>query len=182
MFEACLSGVILALGMQFYYAMLVTPALIIILWAHDYFYQKSTLKNHVPILAYFLLGLFITYAPIINFATYNWKTFNQRVGTVSIIKINELSDIPTILLGTTTAGSETREKIISNLNKHLSMFHLAGDRNGRHNLPGAPMLDIVSGVALIIGLLFSFFLQNFYIRKCALKCGEKKFRLSNVFN
>ncbi len=36
---------------------------------------------------------------------------------------------------------------------HLKMFQISGDRNGRHNLPGAPMLDLLTGMFLILGLV-----------------------------
>ena len=32
------------------------------------------------------------------------------------------------------------------------MFNYLGDRNGRHNLPGEPMLDPISGVLFALGL------------------------------
>jgi hypothetical protein len=37
--------------------------------------------------------------------------------------------------------------------RHIGMFVGLGDRNGRHNLPGAPMLDPVTGALFISGLL-----------------------------
>ena len=32
------------------------------------------------------------------------------------------------------------------------MFHIEGDPNGRHNIPGAPMLDAISGLLMLVGL------------------------------
>jgi hypothetical protein len=40
----------------------------------------------------------------------------------------------------------------SNLKVHLLMFSVQGDNNGRHNLPGAPMLDAVTGACLLLGV------------------------------
>ena len=39
-----------------------------------------------------------------------------------------------------------------NLRAHLLMFTVAGDMNGRHNLPGAPMLDRVTAACFLLGL------------------------------
>ncbi|MBI2887141.1 MAG: hypothetical protein HYY02_08020 [Chloroflexi bacterium] len=39
------------------------------------------------------------------------------------------------------------------LAKHLLMFNLQGDANGRHNLPQAPMLDPATGAAMLLGLV-----------------------------
>ncbi|MGQ9666671.1 MAG: PA14 domain-containing protein, partial [Anaerolineae bacterium] len=53
---------------------------------------------------------------------------------------------------------KTREQAVaalqSNIRKHLLMFNYQGDRNGRHNLPGEPMLDAVTGVLLPLGAAF----------------------------
>ena len=37
--------------------------------------------------------------------------------------------------------------------RHAGMLQVAGDRNGRHNLPGAPMLDAVTAVFMVVGLV-----------------------------
>ena len=36
--------------------------------------------------------------------------------------------------------------------RHLLMFHVAGDANARHNLPGAPMLDPITGAFFLLGV------------------------------
>ncbi len=41
----------------------------------------------------------------------------------------------------------------ANTRKHLLMFNVRGDPNGRHNLPGEPMLDWVSGGLMVVGVL-----------------------------
>ena len=43
----------------------------------------------------------------------------------------------------------------ANIWKHVMMFNWRGDPNGRHNLPGAPMLDEVTGVLMLLGLAYS---------------------------
>ena len=42
----------------------------------------------------------------------------------------------------------------SNIRAHLLMFNFKGDPNGRHNLPGHPMLDVVTGVLAVLGLAY----------------------------
>ena len=41
--------------------------------------------------------------------------------------------------------------------RHVEMFLAFGDRNPRHNLPGAPMLDPITGSLLILALGFALF-------------------------
>jgi 4-amino-4-deoxy-L-arabinose transferase-like glycosyltransferase len=40
----------------------------------------------------------------------------------------------------------------SNLKVHLLMFSVQGDGNGRHNIPGTPMLDVVTGTCFFLGI------------------------------
>ena len=36
--------------------------------------------------------------------------------------------------------------------EHLLMFNFHGDNNGRHNLPGTPMLDPITGALMVLGV------------------------------
>jgi len=42
--------------------------------------------------------------------------------------------------------------LVSNLRTYAGAFHVFGDPNGRHHLPGAPFLDPISGLGLLGGL------------------------------
>jgi len=42
-----------------------------------------------------------------------------------------------------------------NLSRHLLMFNVIGDPNGRHNLPGAPMLDTVTAALFVLGVAYA---------------------------
>jgi hypothetical protein len=42
--------------------------------------------------------------------------------------------------------------ISANLKVHLLMFSVQGDANGRHNIPGTPMLDVVTGACFFLGI------------------------------
>ncbi len=45
--------------------------------------------------------------------------------------------------------------IASNTVKNTLMFNYEGDHNGRHNLPGEPMLDPVTGALFVLGLVLA---------------------------
>lgn len=51
------------------------------------------------------------------------------------------------------------EALEHSFRRHLGMFHLQGDANGRHNLPDAPMLDPIMGVLMAFGLALA--IRNF---------------------
>ncbi|MDX1523307.1 MAG: PA14 domain-containing protein, partial [Anaerolineae bacterium] len=48
--------------------------------------------------------------------------------------------------------ANVNQALWENSRKHLLMFNYAGDKNGRHNLPGEPMLDPLMGVFWVMGI------------------------------
>src|SRR5207237_6291543 len=41
----------------------------------------------------------------------------------------------------------------NNIEKHVLMFNIQGDGNGRHNLPGAPELERVTAALAVLGFV-----------------------------
>jgi sugar lactone lactonase YvrE len=89
-------------------------------------------------IAALMLGFLTAIAPVAYFAATNYDTFFLRTATVSIFEKRDEPDLGKALLSQAT--------------KHLLMYNVAGDRNGRHNLPGAPMLDAITGALAVLGL------------------------------
>ena len=58
-------------------------------------------------------------------------------------------------LFTGKSEAERLPALLGNVQKHLLMFNWKGDPNGRHNLPGAPMLDDVTATLMVLGLVYS---------------------------
>jgi hypothetical protein len=104
----------------------------------NFLYSVRQMGPHILVAA---LGLIIAIAPIVQFAWKNPDLFFSRTATVSIFGNRDNPNLKAALL--------------SNTIKHLEMFNLHGDRNGRHNLPDAPMLDPVMGVLFILGIAYS---------------------------
>jgi 4-amino-4-deoxy-L-arabinose transferase-like glycosyltransferase len=87
-----------------------------------------------------LLGAFVAVAPVAQFALRRPEVFWDRVRRISAFKDAEVRNRPVSAL-------------LQSTGKHLLMFSYRGDPNGRHNLPGAPMLDRLSSVLLVLGAL-----------------------------
>lgn len=85
-----------------------------------------------------LVGAALAAGPIIQVAVRQPDDFWYRTGEVSIF---ERRDEPNVV-----------RAIASNTIKNTLMFNYQGDRNGRHNLPGEPMLDPVTGALFVLGL------------------------------
>ncbi len=88
-------------------------------------------------LALLSLALGLTALPVIHFALNNPADFWARVQKTSIINRRDEPDLGKALWRTTY--------------QHVLMFNFHGDRNGRHNLPGEPMLDPATGVLFVLG-------------------------------
>ncbi|HHJ05974.1 MAG TPA: hypothetical protein ENK24_00575, partial [Anaerolineae bacterium] len=84
------------------------------------------------------LATWIALMPVAQFAIRHPDAYWLRVSTTSI---TTRRDDPNL-------GRALRTSAF----KHLAMFHIEGDKNGRHNLPGEPMLDPVMGVLMMLGL------------------------------
>ncbi|MSQ28659.1 MAG: hypothetical protein EXR51_11080 [Dehalococcoidia bacterium] len=75
--------------------------------------------------------------PLVAFAIGNFDAVSTHAKSLSLLQTVPLDQAPLAIAG--------------NGIKHLAMFTFAGDENGRHNLPGAPMLDPVTGALFLLG-------------------------------
>ena len=86
------------------------------------------------------LGLGLTLAPLLGYALARPADFNDRVGAVFLLSVDALK------------ARAPLAALDENLGRYLLMFTVEGDANGRHHAPYRPMLDILSGLGLLLGL------------------------------
>jgi hypothetical protein len=84
------------------------------------------------------LGAFIASIPVLYLATFQPDNFWSRMQDVSIFARK-----------TPQAGLQA---VAETTSEHLLMFNFRGDNNGRHNLPGTPMLDPITGALMVLGV------------------------------
>ncbi len=84
------------------------------------------------------IAVWIAAMPVIQYAARHPDSYWYRVRTTSILNRRDDPNLPHALL----VSAE----------RHLKMFHIHGDNNGRHNLPGEPELDPLMGVLFVFGL------------------------------
>jgi sugar lactone lactonase YvrE len=97
----------------------------------------SFVRRSTPFAIVFAIGMFVSTTPITEFALQNGQEFFARTNTVSIFERRDEPDLG--------------KALGSNFSKHMLMFNVLGDRNGRHNLPNEPMLDPVMGALAVLG-------------------------------
>src|SRR5207248_7261608 len=92
-----------------------------------------------PRVGLYLGATALTALPVLIFALQDPVTFNGRTAQ-------------TLILTQPVPDSEKARQVWDTLQRHALMFNVSGDLNGRHNLPGAPMLDALSGGLVALGL------------------------------
>jgi hypothetical protein len=132
------AGLALGLGMCFYAAFRVFPLVVAFFLLHRLVVERGFLRRSWCGLLVFALAALATIAPVAQFALRHPEEFWARTRKISVF------------------AGKTREQawhdVRESTGKHLLMFNYRGDPNGRHNLPGEPMLDPVSGALMILGI------------------------------
>ena len=145
--DAMLTGMMLGLGLTFYtgfrlfgLALAATFLLGVFIWRHWWLRVGDWVwwQNQLLRLLMLLLAGWIIFMPVGQFARSNPDLFSDRIRVTSIFNRR---DDPNLMRALRT-----------NIGKHLAMFHISGDKNGRHNLPGEPMLDPLMGILVVLGL------------------------------
>ena len=89
-------------------------------------------------LGLFLLGLGLAALPISIYWIHDPEAFLVRIRQLWYIGSDE---------------GEWLRLLWRSIVAHLLMFHVAGDANPRHNVPGMPMLDPIGGSLFLLGLI-----------------------------
>lgn len=133
------AGAILGLGMWFYSAFRLFPFVVAFVLLYALVLGKTERRRTlmgIGVMA--LFSVFVAF-PIAQFAAVHPGEFFERTQSTSLFTHVDEGDELSVLF--------------ENFRKHLGMFHIAGDPNGRHNIPGAPMLDPLSGLLMLVGLV-----------------------------
>ena len=133
------AGLSLGLGLCFYVPFRLFPAIVAFFFVLVWITHPDFMKKHWRHLLVFLFGAVLISVPITQFAVTHPEDFWGRMGTVSIFSGRSFEE-----------GLKT---VLKTGGEHLAMFNFKGDRNGRHNIPGEPMLDLVSGGLMILGVI-----------------------------
>lgn len=137
--DFAMAGIATGLGLCFYSAFqlfLVVLALFVLVMAWQERARWRTLWGGLAISA---IAALLVIAPLAKFVLVKPDRYFARVQTTSLFSGK--------------APEERLPALWANARKHLLMFNVSGDPNGRHNLPGEPMLDWVSGGLMIVGLV-----------------------------
>lgn len=97
-------------------------------------------RRHWKGFVLFGLAAAIAMAPIAVTYLTDPFTFTNRMVQISVF--NEVRD------------THSYQPLIDNIVRHLKFFHQSGDMSGKHNFPGEPETDPVTGLLFVIGLAY----------------------------
>lgn len=144
-FDYALSGFLTGLNIYTYLSSrlaLLTLVLFVFywFWSDPNGWRVSLRRSGLGILIT-LLALCVTVAPIgVTYAT-NPFLFNNRVSEISVLNdVRTQGDLTPLLL---------------NIGDILKFFHQTGDLQAKHNLPGEPMTDPITGLLFAIGVAYA---------------------------
>ena len=137
-----LAGLFLGLGLLSYQAFRLVPLLVLaafVLVPPSFrLAGRRGVAEAAAGLAIVALAAAVAAMPLLRYAADNSKQFWERTRTASLLR------------GRTPW--EARGDVAANLADHVLMFNVRGDPNGRHNLPGEPMLHPLAGALFVLGI------------------------------
>ncbi len=142
-----LVGFFLALGLNTYTAFRVVPfwmALFFLYWLiGDWVHpmRRAQLRRDVEGMVLAVGTFVLALGPLGVYMIRNWDQFTARIRHISV-----MNDVARV-------GSY--EPVWQNLRKALLMFNVQGDMAPINNLPGAPLLDVVTGALLVLGMAYA---------------------------
>jgi hypothetical protein len=137
-----LAGLALAFGLNTYTAFRVVPFLVLVFLGGWVVLHRDRARRDLAGSVVFLGGAFVGTAPLLVYAAQRWSVFMGRTRRISVW--NDIEQ----------AGGSLAP-LVSNLKKTLWSFHFRGDGAGLNNLPGEPLLDVVTGAFLVLGLAYA---------------------------
>jgi len=133
-----LAGLFVGLGLQTYTAFRLVPVLIVVVVAAFALLGKVVWQEAATRLTLLLVVAAIAATPVIYYARSEPEGFWKRTKTTSVFRDR--------------SPWEARHDLLLSVQRHLGMFNFQGDRNGRHNLPGYPMLHPFIGGLFVLGV------------------------------
>jgi len=136
------AGLCLALGLNTYTAFRVIPFAVVIFLVYGLLTRRHRGRTALEGILVFTGGAAIGVVPLAVYALQNWSIVLGRTQHISVFTNIE------------QAGGSL-QPLWDNLVRSLLMFHWKGDWAALNNLPDAPLLDPLSGVLFVFGLIYA---------------------------
>ncbi|TAK96074.1 glycosyltransferase family 39 protein [Patescibacteria group bacterium] len=137
-----LGGLFFGLGVHTYIAFRIAPVILIIMLLVFCFSRKRFLATYWPNILTFIIATLIVASPMLYTFWKHPEFFESRADNVSVFSPKINGGHPWLMLG--------RGIFLS-----LEKYNFVGDMNWRHNYPPYPLLDPLTGIAFLTGLVLA---------------------------
>lgn len=144
-FHFALGGFIFGLGLHTYIAFRIAPAILFAVLLILIINRRHFLKSYWTSIAVFVIFTTISAAPMLyTFFVSHPEYFESRSASVSVFspEVN---------------GGNPIKAFAKSFSLSMLKYNFWGDQNWRHNFPPYPLLDPITGIAFLIGLIYSIF-------------------------
>jgi 4-amino-4-deoxy-L-arabinose transferase-like glycosyltransferase len=137
-------GLVFGIGLHTYIAFRIAPAILIVMLVSFILSRKSFLKIYWKQILVFVAFTIISAAPILYTFYIHPEYLESRSASISVFspEVN---------------GGQPAQAFLRSFSLSLVKYNFWGDQNWRHNFPPYPILDLVSGIAFLFGLIYSLY-------------------------
>ncbi|MGQ9893081.1 MAG: ArnT family glycosyltransferase [Roseiflexus sp.] len=135
-----MAGTMAALAAYAYHTGRLAPLVFALLTALRLGHNTRAWRQALPGLVAAAVAGMIVLLPLLWFIAGDFEGYNRRTSAVAIANSQNLEKRTVMTL------------VLDNVARYLEMWHIAGDPNGRHHAPGAPMLDPLAGACFAVGV------------------------------
>jgi len=135
-------GAIFGLGMHSYISWRIAPVMLVIFVGFLILSRKNFIKDYWKAILIFFVASFITAAPMFYTFFKHPEFLESRSASISIFS-------PEVNNGNVAVA------FLKSFSLSLIKYNFIGDMNWRHNFPPYPILDLVSGIAFLIGIIIT---------------------------
>lgn len=137
-----LAGFIYGLGLHTYIAFRVSPLILVVIFISLIISRRKFLNNYWKYIVAFAIFMLIASAPmILDFFIWHPEHFISRTSQVSVFNPE-------------ANGGHLVSTIAETFGLALAKYNFIGDKNWRSNYPPYPILNPLTGVAFLIGLIY----------------------------
>jgi 4-amino-4-deoxy-L-arabinose transferase-like glycosyltransferase len=144
---AILFGVVVGAGFYTYPAYWAAPPVLALVAAAALWTRRSHLhevaRQVKPLVVAGVVSALVVMAPLVIYATAHADDLLARAREVALVNEGDRPPDP----------DKRATTVLDGVQRVLFMLHLRGDIEPRHNIPGRPMLDLVSGLLFLGGLI-----------------------------
>lgn len=134
-----LAGACLGVSVQNYHTGRVVPIVAGLLALLLLLPRLQQWRSWLLLMLALAVGFALTLAPLVTYALRHPSAFNNRVNDVFLLSETALR------------GRAPLAALDDSVGRHVMMFSMEGDSNGRHHDPRQPMLDLVTGMGFLVG-------------------------------